>query len=432
MESSVQLVFAGEVLEGFSAADVRRRLGELLKLDETRLAALFSGSQVVIKRGLKPELAAHWVAQFKTMGAMLHAQQVVATPPPAPLSPPLPAMPMRDPGAPSLSPIVVNTLPPSEEISCPNCGERQPKRILCRSCAADMPRGIAAREEAAAEERARQREESLARRGIRAPGTPAARRGARPVDAGSADDAPLFGMSFAGRIGRMRNFLGGLIVMTLMLWLLILAVLMPAKLTFSLLILGFAFALVWGCRLTALRLHDIGHSAWWMVLFFVPYVGAIGSLALALWPSDEDANEHGSPPAQDGSMPAIGMLVALCLSIALGWSMAWSSLQRQMHEFGSEEAEAAQREADDEPALPRAELARVLHSDAAVDEFRRYIGAPGHKAFTVSTGGAWGWHAGAARPDQAIETALADCERRRAPYTAGCRLVHVNDQWAMN
>jgi hypothetical protein len=84
-------------------------------------------------------------------------------------------------------------------------------------------------------------------------------------------------------------------------------------------------------------------------------------------------------------------------------------------------------------ALPAAgELRRVLRSDGAVDEFRRYMGTPGHRAFAISDAGAWGWHGGAARPNQAIDTALAECERRRAPYTPECRAVHLNNDWVMN
>jgi len=426
MEGTVQLIFAGEVLEGFSVADVRRRVGELFKLDESKLAAMFSGSQVVIKRGLSPELARHWVAQFQAMGARLHVQQVVA--PALGLVPQAPAATPRDPHAPMPAPIAVNTLPPTEEITCPNCSERQPKRILCRSCSTDMPRAIAAREEEAAAERARRREESLSRRGLRtaAPASPR-RFSASPVDS---DDAPLFGLSFSGRINRMRHLLASLLGMTIAAWLLIFVGLAPGTLTGLLLILGFAFSVVWGCRLTALRLHDTGHSAWWLLLMFVPYLNGIFSLVLLLWPGQADDNEHGSPPANDDSIPAVGTLVVLCLSVALGWNMAWSAMQRQFAEF-SDAAESEEQIEEEEPSLPLAELQRVLHSDAAVAEFQRYTAAPGHRAFAVSSGGGWGWHAGAARPDQAAETALADCERRRPAYTGSCRLVHVNDHWAM-
>ncbi|MFO1338873.1 MAG: DUF805 domain-containing protein [Burkholderiaceae bacterium] len=283
----------------------------------------------------------------------------------------------------------------------------------------------------------------MARRGIR-PAQPAGHRAGSSgstarlppsarLDA-SSDDAPLFGLSFEGRVGRMRYFLGGLLMLTLLVWLAILVALAPGRLTLALALLGLAFMVVWGVRLAALRLHDVNRSAWWALVYFIPYVGGLASLVLSLWPGNADDNDHGPPPSQDGSMAAIGVLVVLCLSASLGWQLAWSAFQHQMEQM----QDSAQDEGDDGslsaeaaagPAL--GELRRALHSDAAVDEFRRYMATPGHRAFAVSSAGAWGWHAGAARVEQAIETSLADCERRRQTYTAACQLVHVNDQWAM-
>lgn len=448
--SNMQLIFAGEVLDGFVPAEVRRALADKLKLDEAKLNTLFSGSQVVIKRGLSTDVAALWVAEFRSMGALLHSS-AAAPPAPAPMA--AAPMPMGDPQIPAPPPIAVNTPPVTEEITCPACGERQPKRILCRSCACDMPRGIANKEEEAAAERALRREQFMARHGVRATSQrPAARSAnrddrasgyhsrlgdsrlsAEPIISNAADDAPLFGLSFSGRIGRMRNFLGGLLTITGMLWLTIVVALLPGPTTAVLWLLSLAFAVVWGCRLTVLRLHDVNRSAWWLLLFLVPYVGNLAGLVLALWPGDSQDNDYGSPPPESGSLPAIGVLVVLCLTVAMGWNMAWSALQRQAAAFQAEAGADS-----DEPMLgegtlpPAAELARALRSDAAVGEFRRYMATPGHRAFAASDGGAWGWHGGAARPDQAMETALADCERRRRPYTPACEVVHLNDHWAMN
>jgi uncharacterized membrane protein YhaH (DUF805 family) len=454
--TSVQLIFAGEVLDGFSPADVKQRLAQRLKLDEARLRSLFSGQRVVVKRGLDAATANHWVAQFREMGARLHIVSAAGdtrttAPAPTPVPPPAPAPlsltpiapPPHDPyAAPAPAPIPVNTPLPTEEITCPSCGERQPKRILCRACACDMPRGIAAREEEAAAERARRNEERLARRGghrAAVAGAPSRRPSgfaASRVERIRADeeDAPLFSLSFDGRIGRMRNFLGGLLILTTIVWLAILVALAPSPFTLVLLLIGLAFTMVWGIRLTVLRLHDVNRSGWWVLLMLVPTLGNLASLALMLWPGDGDDNEFGPPPSQDGSLPAVAVLLVLCLSLATGWEMAWSAVQRQIAQIEEDVDEDSDSDAgDDEATLPPAsELVRALRSDAAVGEFHRYMATPGHRAFAVSNAGAWGWHGGAARPDQAIDSALADCERRRSPYTANCRLVHVNNQWAMN
>jgi uncharacterized membrane protein YhaH (DUF805 family) len=478
--AQVQLIFAGEVLDGFLAADVRRTLGERLKLDEQRLDKLFSGSQVIIKRGLSAPMANQWVAQFRAMGAKLHVRdeplamhpalsdQVPAGPAPAPAlapaaaTPPLslapvaaaassastgPAglqlLPIGDPhAAPPPAPIATIGTP----ITCPVCGDEQPKRILCRVCAADMPRGIAARLEEAEAERARRRDEAMARRGVR-PGTDA--RSDRSGSAGAsrfmaerhavqADDEPLFGLSFEGRMGRMRYFLGLLLFLLGLFWGVILLALMPGLLTGVMLVVGMAFATVWNIRLTVLRLHDVGLTGWWVLASYVPWLGQIACLVLMLWPGDAHDNDHGEPPSQEGAKAAVAALVALSLSVAWGFKTAVSAFEQQVQQMQEEaESEDVGLDGDDggatDAALPAAdELRRVLRSDGAVDEFRRYMGTPGHRAFAISDAGAWGWHGGAARPNQAIDTALAECERRRAPYTPECRAVHLNNDWVMN
>lgn len=484
--AQVQLIFAGEVLEGFQAAEVRRTVGERLKLDDARLDKLFSGAQVIIKRGLTAPVANQWVAQFRAMGAKLHVRDEplalhpamaspaappavqapapaaprLVTPPPMVLAPiaeaavPAPPaageglslLPLGDPhAAPAPAPIATHAAETADTITCPVCGEEQPKRILCRACAADMPRGIAnklAEEEA---ERARRREEALARRGVR-PGSAAQRKAggstggasrfAADSDRFDADDEPLFGLSFEGRMGRMRYFLGGLLFLLSVAWASILAALMPGMLTGAMLVIGLAFGLVWSIRLTVLRLHDIGHSGWWVLATFIPWLGQIMSIVLLLWPGNADDNEYGAPPSQDGAKAAVAVLVALLLTVAWGAKTAISAFEQKVQEL-QEEAEAEGIDGEDgglpDAALPPAsELRRVLRSDAAVDEFSRYMGLPGHRAFAVSDGGAWGWHGGAARPNQAIDTALAECERRRQPYTPECRPVHLNNDWMSN
>lgn len=462
MAQQVQLIFAGEVLDGFQAADVRRALGERLKLDEARLDKLFSGGRVIIKRGLTAPVANQWVAQFRAMGAKLHVHDeplalhpVMAAPPapavpvPAPAGPPgLQLVPLAgDPhAAPAPAPIAAHAAAATEMITCPVCGEEQPKRILCRACAADMPRGIAnklADEEA---ERTRRREEALARRGAR-PGSAgmraADRSGApsrltpRPYDHAE-DDAPLFGLSFEGRIGRMRYFLGGLVFLLALTCVILLGASLPGLLLGSMLLFGLAFGLVWSFRLTVLRLHDIGHSGWWVLVLALPGLGTIASIVLLLWPGSPEDNDHGSPPSQEGAKAAVAVLVTLMVIWSWGAKTAINAFEQQVQELREEaESEELGLEGEDDTgaatvALPPAsELRRVLRSDVAVDEFRRYVGGPGHRAFAISDAGAWGWHSGAARPNQAVDTALGECERRRQPYTPECRVVHLNNEWVM-
>ncbi len=46
----------------------------------------------------------------------------------------------------------------------------------------------------------------------------------------------------------------------------------------------------------ARRLHDIGKSAWWLLLSLIPIIGSIWLLVLFILRGDEGANEYGPDP----------------------------------------------------------------------------------------------------------------------------------------
>ena len=43
------------------------------------------------------------------------------------------------------------------------------------------------------------------------------------------------------------------------------------------------------------RLHDTGRSGWWILLYFIPYIGAIALVIMLCLKSDED-NKYGPKP----------------------------------------------------------------------------------------------------------------------------------------
>ncbi len=115
---------------------------------------------------------------------------------------------------------------------------------------------------------------------------------------------------YSGRLGRLQFFLLGLIVTLAMMLLQWLVVPSDAELetagTIRLLFTSIVFTLVsalttW--HLMVRRLHDLGLSGWWIVLFFflpaIPLVGDILSLvffaALLFVPGESDANRYGAP-----------------------------------------------------------------------------------------------------------------------------------------
>lgn len=51
-----------------------------------------------------------------------------------------------------------------------------------------------------------------------------------------------------------------------------------------------AVAVVSSAAISVKRLHDVGLSGWWVIPLLLPYVSAVGGVALLLWPGDSTTN----------------------------------------------------------------------------------------------------------------------------------------------
>lgn len=65
-EERYRLVFRGEVLADQHPSVVKKRLKELLKIDDERAAALFSGKAVVLRNDADTRTAARFQTAFKS------------------------------------------------------------------------------------------------------------------------------------------------------------------------------------------------------------------------------------------------------------------------------------------------------------------------------------------------------------------------------
>lgn len=54
---------------------------------------------------------------------------------------------------------------------------------------------------------------------------------------------------------------------------------------------------------TVRRLHDAGLSGWWILLVFVPFIGAIALLIMMVLPSNAGENKHGPAPRMTPAEP---------------------------------------------------------------------------------------------------------------------------------
>lgn len=65
------LIFRGELLEGHAVGAVQKKLAGLLKMDAARVAKLFEGKPMTLKRGVDRATAAKYQKAFKSVGAKL-------------------------------------------------------------------------------------------------------------------------------------------------------------------------------------------------------------------------------------------------------------------------------------------------------------------------------------------------------------------------
>jgi hypothetical protein len=290
MSAPVQLVFRGEVLAGFRLEDVQRELGRLLQADEALLKNVFSGRRTVLKRGLAAAEAQRYVGRLAAMGARVHVEPMPAPPPapaaggwptiapppeedrraPAPVAAPqATALPVADPAQPAAAAAapaaaqelaLVPTAVP-EEVVCPKCGERQSKRLLCRSCTTNIEMAMAARLEEEELRRAERQAELEARRHPR--------RRAHDADTGERSAWPI-GFSFSGRVGRLSSAAANLWLIAAMLLLTAGFLQLPSLPRALLVGTGALAVFFFSMRLTVLRCHDCDRHGWWALLVLVP------------------------------------------------------------------------------------------------------------------------------------------------------------------
>ena len=75
------IVFAGGIVEGFQSFQVKAHLGKMLKADADKMATLFSGKPIVLKRTASKQEAAKYGTALKKVGADIKVRVVKGAPP---------------------------------------------------------------------------------------------------------------------------------------------------------------------------------------------------------------------------------------------------------------------------------------------------------------------------------------------------------------
>jgi uncharacterized membrane protein YhaH (DUF805 family) len=231
------------------------------------------------------------------------------------------------------------------------------------------------------------------------------------------DDAKPIGFSFEGRIGRLSYSTANVWLWTALILLTVGMLQRPSFGRLALLLIGLLAVSFFSMRLAVLRCHDCGRHGWWALMVLVPYVGTLASLLLVFARGNDDVNDYGPPPTPGRPL---WLLVALGV-MTLGIVMAVKATINLSSRIAVSDEEDTEQLEDMRDLFGNAAANEAFHGD--------YARAGQHKAFAVSSRGAWGWAGGAGTLRDAARSAFAQCQARREPYTPDCEVVNMNGQW---
>ncbi|QLC72592.1 DUF805 domain-containing protein [Pseudomonas sp. LPB0260] len=297
-QTRFKIVFDGELMPEVALETAKDNLARLFKSDRTRINSLFCGSTVAIKRDLPESDADQYLAALHRAGAKARKEP--------------------DPGA-SLSLLAGKE---AEELGetpqfaatmvCPKCGQQQRKSASCAGCGIIITKFVA-----------HQAVFSQADTGSSGHAAAPANSPYATPKAAVAATLPRYGelnvFSLEGRIGRLR-YLAWSLVLSLCVAGIMGVVAIAANISETLgLVLAVSVVLgtlVVSVQIGAQRLHDIGWSAWLLLLNLLPLVNSLFWLVLLIVPGSAGANRYGPPPPANSL--AVKLLAGLFLALLLG------------------------------------------------------------------------------------------------------------------
>ncbi|MFR0689565.1 DUF805 domain-containing protein [Enterobacterales bacterium AE_CKDN230030158-1A_HGKHYDSX7] len=319
-QSRFKIVFDGALMPQTPLETAKENLARLFKSDTSKIDALFSGQPVVLKRDLSDDEADKYLRALHGAGANARKEaDGVAG---------LSLVETEDhPSEATLAARAAGEAASNERMTCPKCGHEQAKSIDCSACGIVIEKYLARQAELAANPQP----------APAAPATPPDASPYAPPQAQVGEELPEFGelkvFTTEGRIGRVRYLgwsmamlliaiplflvIGGLYAVSSALGMLVGAVLVVGYLVISVMI-------------GAQRLHDIGWSAWLLLLNLVPVVGSVFPLLMMLIPGTVGANRFGPPPPPNSRgvvalawsmllVPILGILAAIAIPAYQGY-----------------------------------------------------------------------------------------------------------------
>ena len=105
--------------------------------------------------------------------------------------------------------------------------------------------------------------------------------------------------NFSGRASRSEYWWWILALIGLQIVIFVISLITP-EIGLLLSVVVFFGVIIPGLAVAVRRLHDTGRSGWWLLVAFIPLVGALILLIFLLLDSDQQANQWGPPPLGSG------------------------------------------------------------------------------------------------------------------------------------
>lgn len=330
-EPRFKIVFDGTLLPGVEPDTAKENLAALFKAQRDAVERLFSGRPVALKRDLAESEAQKYLEALTKAGldarieadAMASLSLVDDNPKPVAASAPSPT-----------------------QMACPKCGHEQPVSTECSACGIIFAKYNAAQ--------AQQREFQAT---VTSPSAPRATSPFAPprADVGieheEVGELNIWGVS--GRIGRVRYLAWSLVLALVsipVIGICQLSLMASVFLGGALLIVAYVAMTVISVMFGAKRLHDLGWSAWWMLLFIVPIANIVLGLLMLFMPGTQGANNHGAPPPPNSTAVKIlawCWLAYLVFIIAIVAAVALPAYSQYV-----QRAKAHQNSSYQQPAVP--------------------------------------------------------------------------------
>lgn len=293
-QTRYKIIFSGELMPDASLDTVKENLARLFKSDVTKINALFGGKSITLKRNLAQAEANQYLTALQGAGAMVHKELDLTE---------------------SLSLVKTedHDVAPStaESMICPKCQHVQTKANTCSACGIIIDKYLT-------------RQVAVSESGSSATLTAAPTASPyAPPKASVGDNLPEFGalkpFTTNGRIGRLRYLAWTMVMLLAAIPIMVIAAggLAISPIFGSLLIVVAVIAvIVVGTQICAQRLHDIGWSAWLLLLNIVPVIGSVFSLLMLVMPGTHGANRYGPMPPPNSI--AVKVLAGLFLFAIIG------------------------------------------------------------------------------------------------------------------